>query len=178
LTGWGDRSSGAVPFQSHRETVRPAFGLHHPFYAYPIYARGAAIGSHLVPSRHERLPVAECAHRACRTDTWVPVWHFWPSFCPQLKRAGGSFRRSQAFARSRIPHRLFRPGIVVATQSALPSSDSARSAIRAPWLHDHYSLPGYYGPSDSRAQSRPVMDCRTKLAPAPCLQTRVSQVPG
>ena len=76
------------------------------------------------------------------------------------------------------PLRLFRSGIVVATQSALPSSDSARSALGPLGSTIITRFPATTGPSDSRAQSRPVMDFRAKLAPTPCLQARVSQVPG
>jgi hypothetical protein len=63
------------------------------------------------------------------------------------------------------PLRLFRSGIVCATQSALPSSDSARSALGPLGSTIITRFPATTGPSDSHAQSRPVMDCQTKLAP-------------
>src|SRR5208283_1418900 len=75
------------------------------------------------------------------------------------------------------PLRLFRSGIVVATQSALPSSDSALSALRPLGSTIVTRFSATTGRSDSHAQPRPVMNCRAEVAPLPRLQAWVSQVP-
>jgi len=114
-----------------------------------------------------------CAHRACRTDTWFCL-AFLPSSV-SVERGAAQFQTAPRLSPVRASTPLV-PSWNSSLSIALPSSDLGSFCIRAPWLHDHYSLPGYYGPLPTPAPSPPVMDCRDENWPrAPCLQTRVSR---
>jgi hypothetical protein len=84
-----------------------------------------------------------------------------------LKEFGRQGRLLPALRLGSHPLRFFRPGVLVSiAQSALPSSDSARSALGPLGSTIITRFPATTGPSDSHAQARPVMNCRTGSAPS------------
>jgi hypothetical protein len=147
-----------------QKPLHASLGSLHPFYAYPINPRSAPIGAHLGPSRRQRLPVADPPVERAETILGF-LFGLLAQLLSQLekgRRQNATLPLLRALAH---PFRLFRSGIDLTTQSALPSSDSALSALRPLGSTIVTRFPATTGRSDSHAQPRPVMNFLTGLAP-------------
>jgi len=155
------------PFDFIQKPFRPAFGLFDPFYAYPVHAGRTLIGAHPVPSRPERFPVTDPPVERVEAELGF-LFGLWAQLLSQLKE----FRRQGCLLPgSRLgphPFRFFRSGVLLwITQSALPSSDSALSALQPLGSTVITRFPATMGCADSRARFRPVIDSLAELAPVP-----------